>query len=136
MTVKDGDLLHQISQIVDRFPSVELALVYGSLAKGGFHESSDIDLAVAKDGVMGVEEKVDLINAVSRETGREVDLLDLNEATGTVFKQAIESGLVIKGANPRLLARILSRLAFEEADFQKLRSKLMRERRRRIFSGT
>lgn len=127
--ILSGELL----RILQGFPEIHLGIVFGSFASGTATLQSDIDLAVAANGPLTSERKIELMNAVSVALGRETDLVDLTTATGTVFKQALSYGRVILKKDPVKLARILSRLVYEEENFQKMRRKLMEKRRKAAF---
>ena len=126
-------ILEEVKNILKQKPMIKLAIVYGSFAQGKEKPDSDLDLAVAGDRVLTPDEKVDIVNLISSKIGREVDLIDLNEATGTVVKQAVETGVVLIKHDVDLLARILSRIVTDEEDFQKTRRKLMKSRRKKAF---
>lgn len=130
----DFDILSgKLLKILQGFPEIHLGIVFGSFASGTATPQSDIDLAVAANGPLTSERKIELMNAVSVALGRETDLVDLTTATGTVFKQALSHGRVILKKDPVKLARILSRLVYEEENFQKMRRKLMAKRRKAAF---
>jgi predicted nucleotidyltransferase len=126
-------IIQQLEKILGDDVSIKVAFVYGSLAKGGFRPDSDIDLAVAGDKPFTDDEKVSLMTSLSLSLKREIDLIDLNTATGTVFKQALTTGRLVVMKDANLLARCASRMVFDEADFQIFRRKLMAERKRKVF---
>lgn len=126
----------KLLKVLKKFPDVNVAIIYGSIAKGTQTKKSDLDLAIAGEKIFSPDQKVDLINNVSVACGIEVDLIDLNEATGTVLKEAIRSGKVILNDRPEILAKVLSRLMFDEEDFQKSRARMMKLRRGKIFNDT
>lgn len=115
------------------FPEIQVAMVYGSFARGKESPSSDLDLAVAGAKALSADQKVDLINRLSSRLAREIDLIDLGTVTGTVAKEALTTGRLLFNRDPQRLAGILSRLMVEEEDFQKLRARLMSDRRKKAF---
>src|SRR5262245_44844116 len=95
-------LLHQIQKVLEPFSWLKLAIVYGSIARGQEQPESDIDLAIASTSPLTVERKLELIEALSSNLGREVDLLDLFESTGTVLKEALSTGKIVINRTPDL----------------------------------
>jgi len=72
-----------------------LIFLFGSFAKGTFREDSDIDIAFLSDKECSSYEVFMLAQHLASELGREVDLVDLKQAS-TVFKaQIVGTGKVI-----------------------------------------
>ncbi|MBI1860123.1 MAG: nucleotidyltransferase domain-containing protein [Deltaproteobacteria bacterium] len=115
------------------FSTVQLVILYGSQARGTETSGSDIDLAIAGERRFGPEELVEIQTRLSNSSGREIDLIDLNVATGTVFKEALVTGRILLNTDSELYARILSRLVFEEADFEPHRRRLLEEQRKKVL---
>jgi predicted nucleotidyltransferase len=51
----------EISQILSEYPSIESAIIYGSLAKGDFRNGSDIDLTL-KGKDLSFKHQIDLMD--------------------------------------------------------------------------
>ncbi len=126
--------LDALASTLKKFPQIKLAVVYGSFASGSENPGSDIDLGIAAERSLPSEELVEIQNALTLSTGREVDLIDLHQATGTVLVQAVTKGEFILRTDHVLLARILSRMAKDEADLEVLRRKILEERRKKVLS--
>ena len=77
-TVHDSD--HALRAVLARFPSLLLAIVFGSVARGQQHFASDLDIAVAAKHALSAAQKIDIIAALAAETGRPIDLIDLTTA--------------------------------------------------------
>lgn len=133
MLLTMNDPLHLAAQCLKEFSKVKIALVYGSFASGKFSAQSDLDLGIAAHTPLDMEDMVKVQTKLSLCTGREVDLIDLNTATGTVLKEALTTGHVLFDQDPVLFARILSRMVTEEADFGRLRNQLLEARRRKTL---
>lgn len=129
------EILKVVHDFLHPLDHVSIGLVFGSVAHATFGPQSDLDLAVGGAHPLSPDEKVDIINGLSARLHREVDLIDLRTATGTVFKQALTTGVPILLKDPILLARFGSRMVFEEADFHSFRRKLMKERRKKVFNA-
>ncbi len=118
----------RIRRVLERYPFIRLALLFGSLAKGCARPGSDVDLAVEADQPLGIHEKMALISDIAEEFGRPVDLVDLSTAGEPLLGQILAGGKIILGDNPRYV-RLLTRHLFNQADFMPYRSRILRERR-------
>lgn len=135
MTQMRAHIFQAVQDALSRYPEITVALIFGSVAKDTFTSSSDLDLAIGGPKVFSPEEKVAIINQLSALIGREVDLIDLGVASGTVFKQALTTGVPVFIKDSNLLARYASRMVFDDADFHAFRRKLMKVRRKRVFDA-
>ena len=66
----------QVRGVLARFPTVELALVFGSVATGRQRPDSDLDIAIAAKHRLTVDEKMDIIACLAEATGRPIDLFE------------------------------------------------------------
>jgi len=74
----------QVRGVLERFPALELALLFGSVATGRQRPDSDLDIAIAAKHRLTVDEKVDIIASLGEATGRPIDLVDLLERAGLI----------------------------------------------------
>ena len=74
----------QVRGVLERFPTVELALVFGSVANGRQRPDGDLDIAIAAKHRLTVDEKVDTIASLGEATGRPIDPIDLFERAGLI----------------------------------------------------
>jgi len=128
-----ANTLQIVKTYLGGIPEVLVAVVYGSFSSGKQTPSSDIDLGVAGVTPFSLEFMVQLQTDLSVKTGREIDLIDLRVATGTVLKQALTQGSFMIHRDMTLLSQILSRMVTDEADFERLRNKLLTEKRKKVF---
>ena len=126
-------MISNLESILQSIPEIQLAIVYGSFAAGTQRPDSDLDLAIAGARPFTDDFKVDLVNRLSGALKREIDLIDLNVASGTVLKEALTNGKVIKKVDSDLLGRVLKKMLFDEADFQIVRRKYLAQRRKKVF---
>jgi predicted nucleotidyltransferase len=129
----DMSKLDQLITALRGEPSVLIAILYGSFGTPRERPDSDIDIAVAGSKAFSTEEKFKILSTIERVTGKQVDLIDLNHASGTVFREALVSERVLKNEDRDLMGRILIRMLSEEEDFQKSKRVLATEARQRIF---
>ncbi len=110
-------------------PEVEIAILFGSLARGLAGPSSDVDIAIAQTRPLTTDEKIKLIESLSLVTGRPVDLVDLREAGEPLLGQILQGRLLVI-RDRRLYAELIKRHLFDSADFLPYRERLLTERRR------
>ena len=82
---------------------------------------SDIDLAIGGYEAFTLEQREEISSEVELEFNREVDLVDLYDASGPILTEIIASGVQVLVKDSDLLARILSRMVTDEEDFQRQR---------------
>lgn len=109
--------------------SPQMIILFGSLAGNNARADSDIDLAVDAGHRLTVTEKVALVSAISKVTGRTVDLVDLNAVGEPLLGQILAHGKRILGSD-ECYARLISRHLADEADFLPYRNRILAERRR------
>jgi len=118
----------QLRLVLARFPSLVLALVFGSYAKGSQRADSDLDIAVQARQALTVTEKMALISALAEQTGRPIDLIDLKAVSEPLLGQIVRHGRRLLGEDGAY-AHLISRHLFEQADFMPLRNRVWAERR-------
>ncbi|MGQ0503990.1 MAG: type VII toxin-antitoxin system MntA family adenylyltransferase antitoxin [Myxococcaceae bacterium] len=118
-----------LARLLERHPDVALALVFGSIATQKALPDSDLDLAVCGRSKYAPERLVELASEVSRVAGREVDIVDLWDAHGTILEQILTQGVLVIFRSPELWEALMRRQVYEEADFMPLYRRLLRERR-------
>jgi predicted nucleotidyltransferase len=112
-----------------RHPGIDLAILFGSLARGEGRPDSDLDLAVAGGAPQVREEKAALIADLAESLGRPVDLIDLATVGEPLLGQILRHGRRILGSDVRY-AGLLSHHLLEMADFMPYRSRILAERRK------
>ena len=112
-------------QLID---SLELAVLFGSVARGKARADSDLDIAVRYAAPLDAEQKLSLIRALGAASGRPVDLIDLRTAGPIVARQALTLGKRLFGSDTDFATQ-LSRTLIDYADFAPLIERTRRERR-------
>jgi len=120
------EMLHHYFQ---QQSGIRQVILFGSLAKGCGRFESDIDLAIQLDHVMNAQEKTLWIKNIAALTGRSVDLIDLNAVGQPLLGQIIQYGKRLVGDDVSY-GMLLSRNAFDQADFSPCRQRILDERRR------
>ena len=119
--------ISKIKKNLLHYPSVKLAILFGSLAQGRATSNSDLDLAVLTDPVMDASLKKSIIESLADALGRPVDLIDLSTAGEPLLGQ-IFTGKRILGDNASY-AKLLCRHLIDVADFLPYHERILKERR-------
>jgi len=119
-----------VKQMLKKHPKIKLALLFGSLAKGEAGAESDIDLAVAGNRPLEINEKIQLIEELAQLTGRPVDLVDLTTVGEPLLGQIIKKGKKIISDNA-LYAEIIKKHLFNQQDFMPYKRRILDEARRK-----
>ena len=114
--------------MLNRFPSVELALLFGSVAAGRQRPDSDLDIAVAAEHRLTADEKMDIIASLAEATGRPIDLVDLRQAGEPLLGQVLTHGWRLMGSDIAY-APWITRHVLNQADFVPYRDRVLAERR-------
>ena len=112
-------------QLID---SLELAVLFGSVARGKARADSDLDIAVRYAAPLDAEQKLSLIRALGAASGRPVDLIDLRTVGPIVARQALTLGKRLFGSDTDFATQ-LSRTRIDYADFAPLIERTLKERR-------
>jgi len=85
-------LTNLVEQLQSAFPNLLAVYLFGSFAKGEAHTQSDIDLAVLLAGNSEPVALWDVGQAIATEINRDVDLIDLRQASTVMQYQIITQG--------------------------------------------
>lgn len=85
------ELRESITAIADRH-SISLAVLFGSRAKGLEREESDIDLAVALEHDIGLEQEMEILKDLSSQMKQRLDLIILNRADALLLHEVVRTG--------------------------------------------
>lgn len=101
-------------------PRVGYALVFGSVARGEDHAASDIDVAVgpSEGRKLGALDLGDITSRLEGVSGREVHVVDLEQAPPSLAYRIFRDGhVLLERERPRLVSR-RARAILEYLDFQ------------------
>ena len=131
----DARTLDAVRDVLLRQPDVELAFVFGSFARGRQTKSSDIDVAVAARAPIDAQRRLALNDAIASAAARPVDLVDLQRAGPLVLTQALTTGKRIVKRDSGVLARLLVKMWYLNADLMPLVRMIQDTRRERFLHG-
>ena len=75
--MKEPNLEQSVVATISTQLEVQLVILFGSLATGKWDKESDLDIAVDAGRHLMVNEKISLIEKLAQQTGRPVDLVDI-----------------------------------------------------------
>jgi len=83
--------LHQIMDVIQQFPHVESACIFGSRAKGNFKPGSDVDIAISGESI-GPEVVTSLASILNEETllPYYFDIVHIQSLTDSSLKKHID----------------------------------------------
>lgn len=131
----DASLENKLAALMGRHAKLRVALLFGSLAHGRGRVDSDLDLAVAGQTPLTLEDRTQLIGELATLAGRPVDLIDLTTCDGPVRAEALTRGHLIYCTDRRLYADLIRRVLYDEADLMPYRRRILAERRRAWTHG-
>jgi uncharacterized protein len=131
----DAELIEGLKGVLAGGPPMRLALVFGSVARGTSKPHSDLDIAIFPvDPDLPLREELNLQSRLSAVSGREVDLVRVDQcAPGLRFRLARE-GLLLLGSSSEL-ARFQARAGIEHADLAPARRRAEQLYLRRLAAG-
>lgn len=105
---KIQQITNVVYDLVYNLEDVLLVILFGSAVKGRLRWDSDIDIAIAGKKEKSWDQLQEYRILFSRKIHREIDLIDLNQARGLVFYEAMTKGKIIVSKDSRLLARLMT----------------------------
>ena len=127
-----------LTDVLTNRPEILLAYVFGSFGatRRQPRPDSDVDVAVATALPLTPADRWSLTDSLAFATGRPVDLIDLHTAGPLVLTQALTTGTCLIKRDSALLARLLVRMWYLNADFLPLVRMIQDTRRRRFLHGS
>lgn len=121
--------IEQVTAALAAHPDIELAFVYGSVARDQARRDSDVDVAVQASAPLDADEKMRLIEDIAAATGRAVDLVDLRVVGEPLLGQILKHGRQIRG-EPADRALLMQRHVYAMEDFMPYVERTLAERRK------
>jgi hypothetical protein len=91
-----SEILAALRTALEAHAGVQLALLFGSRARGAAGPDSDVDVAVLGRGV----DRLALAASLSRAVGYEVDVIDLADPGVPLLEELVRDGIVVREATP------------------------------------
>jgi len=120
--------IQTLKTILEKDREIELAILFGSCAKGNANFKSDIDIAIKLNNVLLENKKIKLIQSIAVTMGRAVDLVDLHKVGQPLLSQIIKYGMVIKGQE-EIFTELATKNVYANEDFLPYIKRSLKERR-------
>ena len=128
MHTQDEKLTRAILGVLNTQSGIRLAILFGSLAAGLEQTDSDLDLAVDLGHRLTSGEKLALMTGLAEQTGRPVDLVDLQAVGEPLLGQILRYGNRLLGSET-CYADLIRKHLFDQADYLPYRNRILAERR-------
>jgi predicted nucleotidyltransferase len=128
------DIILSIQKIFVLYPEIKIAYLYGSAAKNRLRSDSDIDIAVSVQRPLSIDERLNIINSLSKGLGREIDLVDLSTTHGLLLYEIMTKGKLILCKNTPLKTELMKEVVYFAEDFLPQIEDFL-ERKIRRFTG-
>lgn len=114
---------------MSRYPSVVLAILFGSMAKDRARNDSDLDIAVASSTPMTAQPYIAIVEDLALALGRPVDLIDLDRTHNPLLRQILTTGRRVLCHDRTRYAELILRMVYEEANVMPYYRRILSERR-------
>jgi uncharacterized protein len=128
-------ILKPVETVLENYPEILFAVVFGSAAKNRLTPLSDIDIAVAAEYPLSYQQKTALILSLSKALSREIDLIDLQTVSGLVLQQALCTGVAVKKHSTALYAGLIKKMWYNQADMMPYTMRIIKKRCQDFVNG-
>jgi uncharacterized protein len=126
--------LAKLNFFLKRDQNIQLAILFGSYARGTQTANSDLDLAIQLEEPMTSKQKLAYLEKLYEITCVNTDLVDLHRAGQPLLSQIMKYGQILK-KNSRQFAELAVRNVNTSQDFLPCIERLLKERRERLLNG-
>lgn len=122
----------QLKDWLETAKEIELAILFGSYAKGTENSQSDIDLAIrlVSDAAMTATEKLNYLVSLEKLLKANVDVIDLKTVGQPLLSEILKHGLLLKGSKMQYAELALKNINTTQ-DFMPAIDRMMATRRKR-----
>lgn len=124
-----ADIDRTIESVMSRYPSVVLAILFGSMAQDHTRNDSDLDIAVTSSTPLTAHTHLAIMEDLALAVGRPVDLIDLDRTHNPLLRQILTKGRRVLCHNRTRYAELILRMVYEEADIMPYYRRILSERR-------
>ncbi len=129
------ELKSRVLSVLAEHDYIKIAILFGSHAQATEGSHSDLDLAVAADHPLTVDEKMKLMGDLTSATNHMIDLVDLQSVTGVILQQALCEGRILVKKNTLLYAGLIIKMLDYQADMMPYHDRILQERREIFLYG-
>ncbi|GKW23593.1 nucleotidyltransferase domain-containing protein [Pectobacterium polonicum] len=87
-----------VSTLKKQIPDIRMVYLFGSQATGNARADSDIDIAIMATRTLAPVERWELSNQLAKAMGRDVDLVDLLQASTVLKMEIVRNGKLLYDA--------------------------------------
>jgi hypothetical protein len=124
-------LTTEIKAFLGKRHEVLLAFIFGSFTENRLTRESDVDVAILFRNTPDYSLIVDIMDGISEISGRDTDIVVLNNASPIVKMQILKKGWVLKNDSERIYNDFFLRTIKEYDDLKMVR----KEQEERILEG-
>jgi len=124
----------KLNNWLEQHQEINLALLFGSYARGEARNDSDVDLAIACDIALNAKQKLRQINELNVLLKREVDLIDLKTVGQPLLGRIMSEAKLLKGTETDYAELAIRNVNMNE-DFLPYIERVQKERRDRFLHG-
>ena len=131
-----SDLAQTVASLacLAKHEELELAILFGSCARGRAHRDSDLDIAVFPRNPLNSAALQSLSDELAMVSGRPIDIVDLSYTNGTLLRQILLYGKVLFSKRPAILGNLNERLLDWQADFEPAQRAIVTAQRNRFLA--
>ena len=126
----------QILSVLNNYPEIVIASLYGSSLQGRMRLSSDIDIGIASTEALSFEKWLEIRTRLCKALKKEVDLVDLWQLEGRILLESICHGKIIVMKTSHVLVYFMKKIIYFSADFEPLTKEMVKKRLERYFHVT
>lgn len=119
----------RLREVLDAFPAIRFAILFGSMASGTETPDSDLDVAVKADSPLTPDQRISITEALALAFNRPIDLIDLHTVGQPLLYEIISGGTQVLGAR-HLWGELVYRSIMENEDFVPYQKRILEGRRR------
>jgi predicted nucleotidyltransferase len=127
--------IKQTKKVLENYPQIDFAVIFGSSLKNRLTTESDIDVAVAAERPLTNEVYLQLVDSLNEVLSHPVDLIDLNQVSGPILQQALCTGIVVKKTSALHLAQLIKKMWFNQADMMPNSLMILKRHCERFING-
>jgi predicted nucleotidyltransferase len=126
-----------IRRVLLEGPPLQLAILFGSRARGVARPDSDLDIAILPvDAALSLRDESLLVTNLERVTCAPIDLVRLDRAAPALRWRIARDGIVLLSNPPHIARRFLARTGIEHDELRELEIEAMRRYRARLAAAT
>jgi len=126
-------VISETHAVLDDFPEIVLASLYGSCLHGRTRLSSDVDIGIASTETLSLEKWLEIRMRLCKALKKEVDLLDLRQHEGRILLESLCHGKIIIMKSSHVLVYFMKKIIYFSADFEPLIKEMVKKRLERYF---